>query len=112
MFFDHLQTIPQYVTDEISRSATRSTTKKNENSFSLEVEMPGLSRSDIDISIENDLLTAAGSRESNGRKICYSRSWHLGENIIQESITARYDAGLLLIEVPLSAPRKRKISVE
>lgn len=94
------------------RSRTRSNTKRNENSFSLEVEMPGLSRSDININIENNLLTVAGTRETDNRKVYYTRSWQLGENVIQESITARYDAGLLYVEVPLSAPRKRNISVE
>jgi HSP20 family molecular chaperone IbpA len=74
--------------------------------------MPGLSRSDIEVSTENDYLTVTGTREVNGTKSTYSRSWSLGENVTQEGISARYDAGILYVEVPVQKTMKRVISVE
>ena len=85
---------------------------ETEKGYSITVEMPGLSRTDIEVSLENDFLTVSGTRESGKTKTTYNRSWSLGENVTQEGITARYDAGLLHIEVPMVKSKKRIISVE
>ena len=85
---------------------------ESDNGYSIAVEMPGFSRSDIEVSLENDHLTVSGDREVNGTKSTYSRSWSLGENVTQEGISARYDAGILYIEVPMTKSKKRIISVE
>jgi len=90
----------------------RATIDENDKGYSITVEMPGLSRSDIEVSTENDCLTVSGTRESGRGKTTYTRSWSLGENVTQEGITARYDAGLLHIEVPVVKSKKRLISVE
>jgi HSP20 family protein len=85
---------------------------ESDRGYSIAVEMPGLSRSDIEVSLENDYLTVFGEREVNGKKSTYSRSWSLGENVTQEGISARYDAGILYVEVPVQKTMKRVISVE
>jgi HSP20 family protein len=85
---------------------------ESDRGYSIAVEMPGLSRSDIEVSLENDYLTVFGEREVNGKKSTYSRSWSLGENVTQEGISARYDAGILYVEVPVQKSTKRVISVE
>jgi HSP20 family protein len=85
---------------------------ENDKGYSIAVEMPGMSRSDIEVSTESDLLTVTGTREVNGTKSTYSRSWTLGENVTQEGISARYDAGILYVEVPVQKTMKRVISVE
>jgi HSP20 family protein len=90
----------------------RAQINENDRGYSIAVEMPGMSRSDIEVSTENDLLTVTGNREVNGTKSTYSRSWTLGENVTQEGISARYDAGILYVEVPVQKTMKRVISVE
>ena len=85
---------------------------ESDKGYSIAVEMPGLSRSDIEVSLENDYLTVSGERDVNGTKSKYSRSWSLGENVTQEGISARYDAGILYVEVPVQKSMKRIISVE
>jgi HSP20 family protein len=85
---------------------------ETDKGYSIAVEMPGMSRSDIEVSTESDILTVTGNREVNGTKSTYSRSWSLGENVTQESISARYDAGILYVEVPVQKTMKRVISVE
>jgi HSP20 family protein len=85
---------------------------ETDKGYSIAVEIPGLSRSDIEVSTENDVLTVTGTREVNGSKSIYSRSWNLGENVTQEGISARYDAGILYVEVPVQKTVKRIISVE
>ncbi len=90
----------------------RANIDETEKGYSITVEMPGLSRNDIEVSVENDYLTVSGTRESGKTKTTYTRSWSIGENVTQESITARYDAGLLYIDVPVVKSTKRIISVE
>jgi len=90
----------------------RANIDETDRGYSITVEMPGLSRSNIEVSTENDLLTVTGNREVNGTKSTYSRSWSLGENVMQDGISARYDAGILYVEVPVQKTMKRVISVE
>lgn len=90
----------------------RANIDETDNGYSITVEMPGLSRSDIEVSVENDYLTVSGTRENGKNKTNYTRSWSLGDNVTQEAITARYDAGLLYVEVPMVKSKKRIISVE
>lgn len=90
----------------------RANIDETDKGYSITVEMPGLSRSDIEVSLENDYLTVSGTRENGKNKTHYTRSWSLGDNVTQEGITARYDAGLLYIEVPMTKSKKRTITVE
>ena len=90
----------------------RANIDETDKGYSIAVEMPGLSRNDIEVSLENDYLTVSGTRENGKTKTIYTRSWSLGENVTQEGITARYDAGLLYIEVPMTKSKKRTITVE
>jgi HSP20 family protein len=109
-----------FLDDRSNRGTTKTTqlvspraqVNETDKGYSIAVEMPGLSRSDIEVSTENDHLTVTGNREVNGTKSTYSRSWSLGENVTQEGISARYDAGILYIEVPMTKSKKRIISVE
>jgi len=102
--------------DRYARKTTalmpRAQINETDKGYSIAVEIPGLSRSDIEVSTENDVLTVTGTREVNGSKSIYSRSWNLGENVMQEGISARYDAGILYVEVPVQKTVKRIISVE
>ena len=90
----------------------RANIDETDKGYSITVEMPGLSRNDIEVSLENDYLTVSGTRENGKTKTHYTRSWSLGENVTQEGISARYDAGILYVEVPVQKTVKRIISVE
>ena len=99
-------------TKDYSLVQPRSQITESDNGYSIAIEMPGLGRNDIEVSLENDYLTVSGERDVNGAKSKYSRSWSLGENVTQEGISARYDAGILYVEVPVQKSTKRIISVE
>jgi HSP20 family protein len=116
---NHNTTFDVFLEDFVGRGSRgygavqpRANIDETEKGYSITVEMPGLSRSDIEVSVENDYLTVSGTRENGKTKTTYTRSWSLGENVTQEAITARYDAGLLYVEVPMVKSKKRIISVE
>ena len=103
-----------------------SSIQKFDSGYEITVELPGLSRSDIDIEVTSSALMVTASREnrstmynnfvkssnSSQEKMKYTKSWRLPDETNFEGIAAKYDAGILRIEVPVKRPNKRKISVE
>lgn len=90
-------------------------------------EMPGLKREDIDIDLENNLLTIRGEKredraegEANGtyhlaerRYGQFSRSFVLPRDVDPDRIAARFEDGVLKITIPKSErARRRRIQIQ
>ena len=76
----------------------------------IEIEAPGLDAGkDINVELRGRVLTVSGGREEtedNGkararRRSQFSYSWALDEDVDPDSIRARYEAGILTVEVPV-----------
>ena len=111
-------------------SVTRVTPKaniyKSDNGYSIEFAVPGFSRDDFEMTVDHDVLTIAMNVEdtqAEKEKIyrrewsytSFSRSMMLPENAVVEQISAKYEAGILVVDVPVEGERKkarRVISVE
>ena len=91
----------------------------------LEMEMPGMEKDDIKVTVENGVLTISGERnrktEENDVNYvrcerCYgsfSRSFTLGDDIDTEHVSADYKNGILHLTLPKTEKSKPKeISVE
>lgn len=93
----------------------------------LEMELPGITPEQVDISIENDMLTVSGEKreerregEEEGRYYLverrygtFSRSFSLPPNVDDEKVTANFDNGLLTIRIPREAlPQPRRIQID
>ena len=119
-FFDgqHRQLQP------IRRSAPATNVKSSEAGYELEVALPGLSRSDIDLKVDRNLLTISSAFEASDsvkediyskREFNYSsftRSWVLPKNVNSETISARYDAGVLTVTIPTIEDRSSNRVIE
>ena len=103
--------------------------QKRDEGYEIEIELPGISRSDISVEVVSNMLRVSASRENrmptyelsymnNPSKqdktttVSYEKSWRLPDETNFENINAKYEAGVLRIEVPVKRPSKRKISVE
>jgi HSP20 family protein len=89
-------------------------------------DMPGVDEKNIDVTLENDVLTLTGRQDdevTEGLEILhqgystgiYKRSFTIADVIDREKIKAKINNGVLRIELPKSEkakPRKIKISVE
>lgn len=89
-------------------------------------EMPGVSTEDVDISVENDVLTIRGHREAEeerGEDVSYrrherghgrfSRTIPLPFPVDADAVDASYEAGILRIELPRSERSKpRQIEIK
>jgi HSP20 family protein len=99
---------------------------ETEESFVLSADLPGLSESDVNIEVEDNVLTISGERKSEheDRKAGYyrversygsfRRSLTLPEGVDPEAVKATFDKGVLQVTVPKpeqQTPRKVQITV-
>jgi len=98
---------------------------EDEHKIVLKLEVPGLKESDLDIQLENNVLTIKGERkfekeekEENFHRIerrygSFFRSFTIPNTVNPESVKAGYDAGVLRVELEKRAEAKPKqIKVE
>ena len=74
---------------------------EHETEFQLIVEMPGLEREQVEISVENRHLTVRGENAAKTR--AYSREFRLSAAVDPTSIHAEMDRGLLTLHLPKAA---------
>jgi HSP20 family protein len=97
---------------------------ETEDDFVLHADLPGLSESDVNIELEDNVLTISGERKSGheDKKQGYyrverasgsfSRSLTLPEGVDPEAITANFDKGVLEVRIPKPEERKpRKVEI-
>ena len=98
---------------------------EDEHKIVLNLEVPGLKQSDLDIQLENNVLSVKGERkfekeekEENFHRIerrygSFFRSFTIPNTVNPESVKASYDAGVLRIELEKRAEaRPKQIKVE
>lgn len=98
---------------------------EQEKAYLLRAELPGVSPSEVDIQIENDVLTLRGERkhesqdERDGyRRVersygSFSRSFVLPKGTNVDAIEARADNGVLTVTIPkAAAATSRKVEVK
>ena len=94
----------------------RTNIKETDANYELEVEMPGYSKDEIKLALENGYLTVSASKTSKKEdkskhyvrkeisESC-SRSYYVGEDVSKEDIKAKYENGMLTVSVPKSQPK-------
>jgi HSP20 family protein len=93
---------------------------EDEHSIQLKLEVPGIDEKDLDIKVENNVLTVSGERkfekeekEENFRRVerrygSFVRSFTLPTTVDSEGITADYNAGVLKLKLAKRAEAKPK----
>jgi HSP20 family molecular chaperone IbpA len=88
----------------------------------LVIEMPGVPRDGLEVTVEDDLLTVRGQLELEtpegfkpGRAEfepgTYAQSFRLGEELDRERIEAALEHGLLRVTLPRKRPSRRSIEI-
>ena len=99
-------------------SDLRTDIKETDTTYELELALPGYSKDEIKISLENGYITVNAARqkkEENGKKYLRreisestSRSYYVGSDVTREDIKAKFDNGMLILTVPKSQPKQIK----
>lgn len=109
-----------------SRFAPATDLYETDEHYVVEAELPGLERDDINVTIEQGTLTISGRRTFRDTKEDganwhmreratgqFRRSFSLPRSIEADSVNARFENGILTVEVPKAAEaRSRQIEVE
>ena len=96
-----------------------------DTSYRVRAELPGMDKKDINIEIQNDVLTISGEKkyhdknlDSNYSEFSYgefSRSFNLPDDVKGNNIKASMRNGILALEIPRSKkikPDIKKISIK
>ena len=107
--------------DRMNYNLMKTDIREDENSYLLEVDLPGYSKDDIKIDVTDGYLTinAKVEKEDNEDNKNYvrrerftgevSRSFYVGEDIKEDEIKAKFKNGILTLEVPkVSLEDKKK----
>jgi HSP20 family protein len=93
---------------------------EDEHNVTLKIEVPGIDEKDIDVRIENSVLTVHGERkfekeekEENFRRVerqygSFTRTFNLPTTVDAEKVSAHYDKGILKVALPKKAEAKPK----
>lgn len=128
MFNQMLQDVwgQQLPTEDVARRAWLPPVdiREKEDALMFAVELPGMTKDDIDITLENNVLTVAGERkfekETKGEEFHrlersyghFTRSFTLPSSIRTDKVDANFENGVLHISLPKQESAKpKKISI-
>jgi HSP20 family protein len=99
--------------------------REQENEYLMEAELPGLTENDIELNVEDNILTLSSKKEEskeenkNGyliRERCnseFARTFVLPKDVDREKVKAEFKNGLLVVNIPKKPEGKpRKIDVK
>ncbi|MCM1326236.1 MAG: Hsp20/alpha crystallin family protein [Bacteroidales bacterium] len=92
---------------------------EKENAYEVSVDLPGFSKEDIHVKLENGYMTISATKEQkeeekdkDGKYIrrerysgSVSRSFYVGDALTSEDVKARYENGILQLTVPKKEPK-------
>jgi HSP20 family protein len=93
---------------------------EDEHKVALKIEVPGIEEKDIDVRVENNMLTVTGERridkeekQENYRRVerqygSFTRSFTLPQTVDTDNVSANYEKGVLKINLPKKAEAKPK----
>lgn len=120
-FFDEAMHdfFPAFYGGRHTQKYMRTDIKENDDSYVMEVEMPGLDKKDIHIDLKDGYLSISVSKDEHsdgGKKDNYihrersfscSRSYYVGD-VSKDEIKAKYENGMLNVTIPKEAPKKEE----
>ena len=95
--------------------------KETENSYVLDIEVPGFDKKDVNVSLENGYLIVSATQKTceggendekdkkkenyirRERSCSVSRSYYVGD-VDKEAVKAKYENGVLTIDIPKEKP--------
>jgi len=94
--------------------------------FELQFSIPGLKKEDLNIELDNSVLTVSGERKFKGEKNekeyhtletkygSFKRSFQLPDSINEDAVEATYEDGILNIQVPKDDKKveKKKVNIK
>ena len=98
---------------------------ETEDNFVLKADLPGLTQDDVDIEVEDNVLTVSGERKAEHEDKregyyrversfgAFRRTLTLPEGVDPEAVSATFDKGVLEVRIPKPEQRKpRRVAIQ
>lgn len=103
-----------------ARNLMKTDVREKENSYELDMDLPGFKKEEITVDLKNGYLTIGASKgldkdqkDADGKYIrrerysgVCSRSFYVGTAVRPEDISAKYEDGILKLSVPKAVKRE------
>ncbi len=97
-----------------SRNMMKTDVRETENSYELDIDLPGFKKDEINVQLDNGYLSISAAKgldkdeeKKNSKYIrreryagSMSRSFYVGDQLTQQDIKAKFENGILKISVP------------
>ncbi len=128
--FSNFADIDKELYGKHSKNMMKTDVKETDGAYQMAIELPGFDKSEISAELQNGYLTITASKgldkdeqDDKGRYIrreryagAMQRSFYVGANVQQEDIKAKYESGVLMLEVPKqdvkAVEKNRYIAIE
>lgn len=112
--FSRLANMDKELYGKHSQNMMKTDVKEMDGAYQVAVELPGFDKSEISVELQNGYLTINAAKgldkdeqDQDGKYIrreryagSMQRSFYVGESVRQEDIKAKYESGVLKLEVP------------
>ena len=113
-----------------ARNLMKTDVRETENSYELDIDLPGFKKDEIQLELNNGYLTIStqkalekDEKNKKGRMLrqeryagMMQRSFYVGEHITEEDVKASYESGVLHLVLPKKdapkMPEKKTIQIE
>ena len=103
-FMDDLFDMPQrtYTKSYSANGLMKTDIKESEEGFTVEMDLPGFCREDISAELKDGYLTvtATAKKAEENTSDKKEKYVHVGDNMKQEDIKAKFENGVLTLQVP------------
>lgn len=123
--------VDRFFNDSVARSGGSATSFvprvdvwENENSYEVHVAVPGMNKEDFKVDLNEDVLTVSGERKftrenKNGdvhtvetQYGTFSRSFRIPEGVDGSKISAKYNNGILEVNIPKDEKKAVKTTIK
>lgn len=77
--------------------------------LTLEVDLPGFKKEDVNLSVKERLLEIKAERKT--KKLCVERKYSLPKSVDTENLSAKMEDGVLYVSIPAKSKEKEKINL-
>lgn len=114
---------PNAYDDMRTPTIPRANILESKGGYSIEMAVPGFSRGDFNISVDDNVLTVSVSSEDTPEYTdalkrqefnyaSFERSWTLPDGVSAGGIDAEYNSGILSLSIPVESKSARKLQIE
>ena len=103
-----------------ARNLMKTDVRETENTYEVDVDLPGFKKDEIQLQLENGYLTISAAKgldkdqkDQQGRYIrqeryagACSRSFYVGEQVEPKDVSASFEDGILKISLPKNSPKE------